>query len=516
MKPSNVVIVNTVFLYVKIVLTAFITLFSTRIILDVLGVEDFGIYNLIAGSVAILSFLNGAMMVSTQRYLSVCLGSNDASKLFKIFNTSFILHIAIALLIFFVIEILGLWLFDGILKFDLERFDVAKLVYHIVAFTLFVTIVGVPYNAAINAREDMWFFALVEILLVVLKLLAAFYLYYTPYDALVVFAVSTLLITFVGYIIKWWWCQWHYQETKIDIKRGVDFKILKEILAFCGWNTLGAAAQVGRNQGTAVVLNVFWGTLANAAYGITNQVNGLLVSFSQTLTSAIAPQIMKSKGSENQSRMLYLAMLSCKFSFFLSSLWGVILLSELPLILRFWLKEVPVNTIEFCRWTIWIFLIMQLYPGLVRALQADGRIKYYQIAISILLLLPLLIGCGLFAWGFSINSIFGVMIFAQVMTLCVTLYFSKIYVGLIIKDYLWNVVLKSCMMFSVSLLVAYIFHYIENEWLRFISVVLTALITQCLFFGKIILSGTEREKVYSIACKLICKIFGNVNEKRFS
>lgn len=268
-----------------------------------------------------------------------------------------------------------------------------------------------------------------------------------------------------------------------------------------------------RKLGNRVVM-IYHGK--HSYYGITNQVNGLLVSFSQTLTSAIAPQIMKSKGSENQSRMLYLAMLSCKFSFFLSSLWGVILLSELPLILRFWLKEVPVNTIEFCRWTIWIFLIMQLYPGLVRALQADGRIKYYQIAISILLLLPLLIGCGLFAWGFSINSIFGVMIFAQVMTLCVTLYFSKIYVGLIIKDYLWNVVLKSCMMFSVSLLVAYIFHYIENEWLRFISVVLTALITQCLFFGKIILSGTEREKVYSIACKLICKIFGNVNEKRFS
>jgi O-antigen/teichoic acid export membrane protein len=487
--------INTSFLYLKMIITTILSLYTTRIVLDILGVEDYGIYSLIAGVVTMISFLNGALMLSTQRYLSVFLGEGNQQQMKVVFNTSFAIHVIIAFLFFLLLEIIGFFLFDGFLKISPDKIGAAKIVYQIMVLSMLITIIGIPYNAAINAREELWFFAIVEVLAAILKLLAAFLLYYVQWDALIFYAYSLGIITFINVFLKYLWSKKRYEEARLSLRRYFSKKMWREIIGFLGWNTFGAVTQVGRTQGIAVVLNYFGGVVLNAAYGITNQVNSLLVYFSQIMTSAISPQIMKSKGEGNVNKMIYLSVLSSKLSFFLSAIIAVPLLIELPSILRIWLKNVPENTLSFCYYTMWIFLVMQLYPGLVRLLQADGRIKWFQIVSSILLLVPIPLGCVFFYWGFPLTSIFVLMIIAQLFTMIYSLICCKRYVGLRIQSYLLHVVLKPLISLFLALFICSRLTFTENIYVRLLMIVVVSGVFQGAFFYVLMLSPTERKKI---------------------
>lgn len=508
MNVSVRVFYNTIALYIKMFITTILSLYLTRVVLNVLGVEDFGIYNLIAGIIIVLSFLNSALMSSSQRFLSVAIGEKNEGRVKTYFTSSLIIHICFALLLTCILELCSLFIFDGILNIPENRLQIAKSVYQLMVLSMFITIIGVPYNAVINANEDLWFFAIVEVICAFLKLLVILLFKMISIDSLLLYTGWIVFVTYVNVIAKYVWCKYRYSECKkITLRKCLKTPIM-DMIGFSGWNALGAFAMVGRNQGVAIVLNIFFGTAMNAVYGIANQVNGQLVYFSQMLTTSMAPQIMKSAGEGNSSRMLALSVFTSKAAFLLSAIFAIPLIIEMPFILHIWLGKVPNYTSEFCELMLYVFLILQLYPGLTRAIQAHGDIKFYQITISFILLLPLLVGALLFKYHFVSYSICYAMIGAQLATLIISVYFSKKLIHLSVRSFLKYVAKAILLYFGVLFLGQYVHQWlsdsIQQPYVFFITSVITALIFLCVYISWIF-NTYERSLIYNMIKSLFHK-----------
>ena len=505
MGQGRSIVINTFALYAKIIASGVVTLLSTRVALKLLGVDDFGLYNLVAGIIAMLSFLNGALLVSTQRFLSVAMGENeDVGELSKIFNSSLSVHLCLSVLLLLIFCVLKPMLFTSMLNIKPASIDVAKQVYDLMILSSLVTMLTVPYNAAINAHEDMWMFAVIESLVALLKLGAAYALYFTPYDLLLTYSFLMLFALIVGSACKYFWCSRRYRETKISLIGMCNLTLMKKQIGFVGWNTLGAIAVVGRNQGIAVVLNVFFGTLLNAAYGVASQLNNLVTTFASTITSVFSPVIMKYKGQGNTKQMLYMASLSSRISFFLSSLMALPLLLELDNILKIWLEEVPVYTFQLSAGTIITFVVMQSYPGITRAIYAEGNIMWYQIVVSITSLAIIPVGYVLYKVNCSPPVIVYLMIISQICILFETMLFAKKLIGLDWKRFL-SELFKSTFCFCVVYLLGYFFKaYIgESVFLNVIVVSLFSMVLMCILCYFFLCSRVERTYIVaSVLSKL--------------
>lgn len=496
MGQSKRIIINTAALYIKIIIAGIVTLLSTRIALKLLGIDDFGLYNLVAGIIAMLSFLNGALLVSTQRFLSVAIGKSSSScELLKIFNSSLFIHICLSLLLIVTLLILKPIMFSYIMNINPDSVHVAKKVYNIMIISSFVTILTVPYNAAINAHEEMWIFALIESVVALMKLGAAYALYITPYNLLITYSFLMMFAILIGGISKYIWCRCRYKETKISISKMYNRELIRQQAGFVGWNTLGSIAVLGRNQGIAVLLNMFFGTLLNAAYGVANQLNVLVSTFAATITTVFSPIIMKYKGQGEKEQMLYMASLSSKISFLLSSLMALPILLELDNILNIWLSEVPEYTLQITSGTIITFVIMQMYPGLTRALYAEGNIKWYQIVISMTILLILPIGYILFKLEYSPISIIYSMVIAQILVLIETVYFVYRLLGFGWKSFFIEM-LKSLFCFCIVFICGYILKIYLNDINIYINILFVALfsIIAMLFFYYVFLFSSKEKK----------------------
>lgn len=505
MGQGKSIVINTAALYVKIIIAGVVTLLSTRVALKLLGVDDFGLYNLIAGIIAMLSFLNGALLVSTQRFLSVAMGKGASiNELTKIFNSSLFIHICLSLLLVATLLILKPIMFSCILNINPDSIHIAKKVYDIMVISSFITILTVPYNAAINAHEEMWMFALIESLVALMKLAAAYALYITPYNLLITYTVLMMLAIVIGGIFKYAWCRYRYQETRIFINKMYNRELISQQIGFVGWNTLGSIAVLGRNQGIAVVLNMFFGTLLNAAYGVANQLNVLVSTFAATITTVFSPVIMKYKGQGDKEQMLYVASLSSKISFLLSSIMALPILLELDNILNIWLTEVPDYTLQITRGTIITFVIMQIYPGITRAIYAEGVIKWYQIVISVTILMIIPIGYFSFKLGASPVCIIYCMVIAQIFVLVETLYFAYKLIGLDWRHFFIEV-LKSILVFViVYILMSYLKRYLcVGIYPEIFIVTITSILLFVLLCLFVCFSSLERNFVKCLLSNMI-------------
>lgn len=462
MSNSARVLKNTVVLYTKVIVSTLIWLYLTRVVLDVLGVEDYGIYTLIAGVIAILSFVNTALMTSTQRFLSIALGEGNEDKVKQYFSAGMIIHISIAIIIVIALEAIGPFLFDDFLNIPVSRLSVAKQMYQMMVASTFVTIVGVPYSATINAYEDMWFIGVVQIVGTFMKLGVIVLFNILASDKLLVYTIWITFITIAEVIVQYVWCKVYYSVCRKNIYSvGNSKPLIREMIGFTGWNTLGAFAVVGRNQGVTTVLNVFFGPSINGIFGIANQVDGQLINFANTLTAAITPQIIKSEGQGDRKKLLFLSVTSSKLTFFLSAIFAIPLLLELPLVLSVWLKDVPEYTDLYCRVILYMFLVCELYPGLLRGIQAVGQIKWQQILTSIAVLLPIPIGVILYNYDYPHYYIVYVMLVAQIVSASISIIYSKKYYGLPVVKFLRFVAL-SILIFGGSYLVG---KFIDNAML---------------------------------------------------
>ncbi|WP_432709234.1 MATE family efflux transporter [Pedobacter sp.] len=453
MESANKVAFNTVVLYIRMIITVVLSLYTTRLVLSALGATDYGIFNLIAGIVSMLSFLNAAMTASTQRYLSFYQGRNDLFQQKKVFSNSLFIHVLIGIIVVFGLEVSGMFLFDGFLKIPVDRVNAAKYIFHFMSVTVFFTIIAVPFTASLNARENMMWTAIVNILESVLKFGIAILLLEINRDKLEVYGLLTAAISIVSFILYAWFCLKKYQECRRPGLNEFDVKLFKELTSFAGWNLFGALAGIGRTQGLAIILNLFFGAVVNAAYGIANQVAGQLNFFSATLLKALNPQIMRSEGANDRQRMLRLSMIGSKFCFFLLAIIAIPCIFEMENILRFWLTQVPEFTVIFCKLVLIALLTNQLTIGLQSAFQATGKIKLYQTLVGITLLLNLPLAYLLLKFHFPAYSVLRSYIFIEAIACFLRILLLKKLAGLSVKVFFNRVLARELLPVMISCLI---------------------------------------------------------------
>ncbi|MBQ8501350.1 MAG: hypothetical protein IJ494_03450 [Bacteroides sp.] len=442
MNTGKKIVLNTVALYAKNVINIIISLWSVPLVLKALGESDYGLYSLVAGVVAMLGFLNTSMTVSTQRYMSVTMGKQDIKELDKVYNTSKALHLILGISLILIFEVCALFLFNGALNISPERVSAAKIVYQIIVISTFLTIITVPYYATINAHEDLFVFSLIGIVDSVLRLLLSFSLYVISWDGLIWYAIGLALISLLSVVVSRSYVISKYKVLSNNVHRNFNLELLKEMFVFAGWNAFGSLAVIGRNQGVAIVLNRFFGTVVNAAYGIANQISAAMTTFSAVLQQAINPQLMKSEGANNRERMLSISYIFSKFSILVVAIMTVPLFVELPYVLNLWLGNYPENTLEFSRLILIFALLYQCSMGIMSAIQSGGRIKAYQITMSILILLNIPVSILLLWMEFPAYSIIVGFIFIEIVTLGVRLWFASCLVDFKVNYFLINVVLR--------------------------------------------------------------------------
>ncbi|MBX3256825.1 MAG: hypothetical protein KF862_21995 [Chitinophagaceae bacterium] len=506
MKASNRVAFNTIVLYGKMLITILITLYSVRLVLNGLGASDYGIYNLVAGVILLMSFLNSAMTASTQRYLSFHEGARNAEAQRKVFYNSLVLHVIVGLFIVAVLEILGFFLFEGFLNIPANRVDSARLIYHFMSATVFFTVLSVPYTASLNAHENMLTMSVVQIIETILKLLVAVSLFFINSDKLVFYGLAMAMISVASFLMYAVYCHKRYPECKSLTRNTADRGLLKELTSFAGWNLFGALCYMGRSQGLAILLNLFLGTVVNAAYAIANQVSGQLKFFSNAMLSALNPQIMKSEGANDRKRMLRLSMMASKFGFFLLAFVAIPCIFEMSSILTFWLKSVPDYTVIFCQLILAGSLTNQLTVGLQSASQAAGNIKAYQAIVGIILLLNLPVAYFLLKAGFTAYSILISFVVIEFIGCCFRLFLLKRQAGLSIKEYCRRVFAKE--LIPVAAVVATCF-FMTSYFSFNYRFIVTIAVAVPVFMAAIYVSGLCKDEK-DLVDKALAKAFSRV------
>lgn len=471
MRTAERVVFNTIVLYAKIIASMAIALVSVPLVLHALGASDYGLYNLVAGVVAMLSFLNNSMTVSSQRYMSVAMGENNEQKVNIIYNTSFALHLALGLLIVVAFEAVGIFAIDK-LNIDPDRMWCAKVIFQFLILSTFSKIVSVPFDALMNAKEDMLHFSIVELIDSVLMLLAAFTIQYFTGDKLIYYGFCVAGIAVLTFFMKYGWCRHAYKEYRIKLKQYKGQLQTKAMLGFTGWNLFGGLALIGRNQGVAIIINIFLGTVANAAYGVANQINGALGHFSSTFQKAINPQLMKSEGMQNRERMLRISFISSKFSVLALSLFAVPLIIEMEEVLNLWLEnDIPPYTLRLSQLVLILSIAYQYSVGIMSAIQATGNIRNYQILMSIILLCNLPIAYYILKLGYPIHYAIAFFIILELFSLCVRVIMGQRIAGLRVRNFINKVIAPTTIIILLPLIVVIPIHiYYPMGFIRLLSV----------------------------------------------
>ena len=378
---------NTLLLYFRMLLTIVVGLYTSRVVLNTLGVSDYGVYNVVGGIVAMLSFLNSALSAASQRFLAFELGRGDLSRLRKIFCTSVTIHVALAVIIFIIAETIGLWFVNAYLNIDADRMVAANWVYQFSIFTFMLTVVSVPYNACIIAHEHMNAFAYVSILEVTLKLLIVYLLLVINCDKLITYGILVFGVALIVRLTYGIYCKHHFREC--SYRFAFERHLAKEMFAFAGWSVIGNIGFTFKDQWANIILNLFFGTTVNAARGIAMQVNGILLNFSNNFMIALAPQITKQYASGNKTQCIQLVYAGSRYSFYLLTLVAIPVIINTDYILNLWLGIVPEFTAEFMQLSLIASLINSMAIPLVIAIQATGQIKVFQIIICMIMLCEL-------------------------------------------------------------------------------------------------------------------------------
>lgn len=372
---------NTLALYFRMIITMLVSLYTSRIVLEALGVDDYGIYSVVGGVVIILAFLNNAMSGATQRFLNYEMGRNNERGLNEVFSTAVLIHIVVALVVLVLAETVGLWFLNTYMVFPPDRLTAANYVYQFSVAAFLVTVVSVPFNSAIIAHERMTIFAWISIIEVTLKLLIAYLILSFSRDRLIFYAFLMFLVSVVLGMLYGLYCWRSFKETKVK-REYLRKDLFKQILSFSGWTVFGNLGYILHTQGIAICINMFFGAAVNAAQGISNQVNHAISGFVSNFQTALNPQIVKSYASGEINEMHTLICRGCRLSFMLISFFTVALIVEANGVLGIWLKTVPQYAVIFVQ-TVLLIAIFNSYSNVLSAAQgATGRIKMYQVVLT--------------------------------------------------------------------------------------------------------------------------------------
>lgn len=504
MNTAKRVIKNTGFLYAKMGITMFISLYTTRLVLNALGVSDFGIFTIVGGAIGMLGFLNASMASATQRFMSYAEGEGNKEKQKKIFNISIVLHFLIAWVLGLVLLIIGYFFFNGILNIETERVYAAKVIYGSLILSTMFTVMSVPYDAVLNARENMLYYAIVGIVESLLKLIVAFAVVYFAGDKLILYGILMACIPFIIMTIMRIYCHKKYEECVIAPRKYWDKNLIKEISGFAGWSFFASAATMITMQGIAILLNIFFGVIANAAHGIANQLAGQIMVFSNNMLKALNPTIVKSEGAKNRDKMLEITISGSKLSFMLLALFALPLCLETPAFLSIWLKNPPEYAVLFCRLVLIRLMITQLHVPLVTAINAGGKIKAQSVSISLITLLVIPISALLYYLNAPIFIVYIVLIIMTIAYLIVNAYFMHVKYNFKLSFFFKHVVSR-CLLSGIitSVMGVLIMYFFEPSIFRFFIVSGVCMVFFLYLFYTLVLNQTERNIILSIRNKLI-------------
>lgn len=448
---------NTLMLFIRMLFILGITLYISRIVLLMLGVEDFGLYSVVAGVVIMISFIKNALTASVQRFLNFELGKNNLLELSRVFSMSLNIHVIIAVIIVILAETVGIWLLNTHLTIPLERLSSSQFVYHFSVAAVFISIITVPYNAIIIAHERMSVYAFISVLEVVLKLALVLLIQWMDFDKLEMYAISLFVVTINIQSIYVLYCIYNFKESKYFYF--FDIKLFKAIISYTGWNMFGQFATVVRNQGSNIVLNIFFGTMINAAHGVSSQLNNAVSSLVTNFQIALRPQIVKSYASGDSKYMLELIFKGAKYSFFLMYIISFPIIIEAKSILILWLKEVPNHTVMFTRLILINALIDSLTSTLMMGVQATGKIKVYQLVISFLMLSSVPVSYLLFSVGYPPEASYFLIIIVTIIIFVFRILIVSFLLSFSIKSFIKKVVVRVFGVISLSILAPLLFIY---------------------------------------------------------
>src|ERR1035437_1671907 len=431
---------NTLLLYFRMLVIMSISLYTSRIVLNILGVVDYGIYNVVGGVVSLIAFLNSAMAGSTQRFLSYEIGRGDKEQLKNVFSHSIVLHLLIAALVFLLAETIGLWFVETKLNIPEARRSASLWVYQRSVLACVITMVQVPFNSVIIARERMHIYAYISFVEALFKLLMVYALRSIAFDSLKTYAILTVLGSAIIAGIYRYYCIRNFEECHFAFRR--DNSLLRSLLNFSGWNLCGSFAWVIMNQGVNILLNIFFGPIVNASRGIAAQVNNALSGIVSNLLTAVSPQIVKAHASGKRDEMIKLVFETAKFSHYLLLLFCIPVIFEAHTILRLWLKIVPNYAVSFCRLTLINTLILNFDTSISAAFQAMGKIKYSQLISGITYVMILPISFLTLKSGKSPDSVFVI----QIIATFIVAFFGKVFLllkttNVSLKQYLQQLIL---------------------------------------------------------------------------
>ena len=491
---------NTLMLYFRMILLMLISLYTSRVNLNALGVEDYGIYNVVGGVVAMFAILSGSLSAAISRFITFELGRGDQQRLSNVFSASVTIQFLLALLIIVLFESIGLWFLNTRLVIPAPRMQAANWVFQFSVLTFVINLISVPYNACIIAHERMSAFAYISILEAVGKLFVAYLITRTSVDRLILYAGLLCVIAVLVRIVYGWYCTRHFQECHYHFHW--DAQLLKQMFSFSGWNFIGSASAILRDQGGNICINLFFGPAVNAARGIAFQVNHVILGFVQNFMTALNPQITKSYASGRNDYMMSLLFLGARFSFYILLLLALPVIVSTHYILVIWLKMVPEHTVSFIQLTLLFALSEALSQPLVTAMLATGRIRDYQLIVGGLQMLNLPISYLLLRLGCAPESVFITAVALSQCCLAARLIMLRGMIGLPVRGYLRRVYLNTLLVAILSALIPLAVRQglTENPlnfiWLTLLSLACTAL--AILFAG---CSPGERLQVRAYALK---------------
>lgn len=483
---------NTIYLYFRTLIVMVVSLYTSRIILQALGVDDFGIYNVVAGITAMIGFINGTLADASQRFITFELGKTSEKNINRIFSTCLILHFIIALIVVLLLEPVGIWFISNKLQIPYIRLEAAHWIFQFTILQLFISFISVPYNALIIANEKMSAFAFISIVEVFLRLCIAFItMYCTSLDKLIVYGFCMVLSQLIIRSIYILYCKRSFKA--IEFGWVYDKKLLKEIGKFASWTVFGNLAYACVTQGLNLLLGMFFLPAINAARGIAVQVQAAINTFVKNFQTAINPQITKNYAAGNLIEMHSLVFRSSRFSFFLIYFIIIPVYFEVDIILRTWLVEVPSYAAVFLRIILLSSLINSIGNPLAVSCKATGDIKYYEIFSASIKLLVLPIAYIALLNGCSPTFVFIIQVIIEFIALLSNIIITSRQIGFSKLVYFKDVVMRLMFVSIFSLIVPIIIFYtFEDSWVRFIILGSSSCIWTLLIVFTLGLSNSER------------------------
>lgn len=501
---------NTLLLYFRMLFTMLVSLYTSRVVLNALGVEDFGIYNVVGGVVTMFSILSGSLSSAITRFITYELGTGCTDKLKTIFSSAVTIQIGLAIIILIFAEVVGVWFLNTKMNIPVGRMYAANWVFQLSIVTFIINLISVPYNATIIAHERMSAFAYISILEVAAKLLVVYLLLISPIDKLIFYAILMALVALIVRLVYGYYCKRHFEECTYHFI--FNKTLLRRMFSFAGWNFIGASSSILRDHGGNIVINLFYGPVVNAARGIAFQVNAAINGFVTNFMTALNPQITKSYASGNHEYMMTLIYQGARISFYMLLILSLPVLFSTHYILHLWLNFVPEHAVLFVQLILVFAMSESISNPLITSMLATGRIRNYQLIVGGLQMLNLPITYILLRLGLFPEIVIVVAIIISQSCLFARLCMLRGMIGLSARKFFKKVYLN---ILSVALLAsvvpAFIAERLNESFSNFIVVSIITVLSSLFSIYYIGCNSSERKYIKTKLLKLKTKFIKNNN-----